>query len=111
MATGIVTQRASAPRTASSLTTRLPPTSSDPLSWPIVYRVVTPAASGHDHDRVICETTDEGHARRQLKIVCRDLPVRLEIARVGPLPRAYLRQLHSTPGPIRCGWTDEGVRS
>ena len=58
-----------------------------PDTWPIVWRVVAPAAGGYDHDMVFLETDDETEARRRLDSVRESgFPARLERVACGPLP-------------------------
>lgn len=61
--------------------------SADPDTWPIVWRVVAPAAGGYNHDLTFIETDDEREARKRFAGLRRaGYPVRLERVSCGPLP-------------------------
>jgi hypothetical protein len=62
--------------------------------WPVVWRVVAPAAGSYDTDMVMLETEDEEDAFRQFRrLRCTGWPVRLEQVRCGPLPDRYESRL------------------
>jgi hypothetical protein len=73
-------------RKSNRVTTR--PSSQDPSTWPVVWRVVAPAAGSYDHDMVYLATEDEGQARSFYRELRRGHhPVRLERVSCGPLPQ------------------------
>jgi hypothetical protein len=59
-----------------------------PDTWPIVWRVVAPAAGSYNHDMVFCESEDEAEARRTYRSLRAGggWTVRLERVSCGPLP-------------------------
>lgn len=62
-------------------------TSSNPESWPIVWRVVFPACGNNGRDMVMLESPDAAEARsRYLGTRRGGYPVRLERVSCGPLP-------------------------
>ena len=68
----------------------------EPSTWPVVWRVVAPAAGSYDHDMTFLETEDEAEAQRQLEALrCSGSPVRLERVQCGPMPRGSQAALSS----------------
>ena len=56
-------------------------------SWPIVWRVVAPAAGSRNRDMMMLQTDDEREARKRYGYLRRGgWPVRIECVQCGPLP-------------------------
>lgn len=73
-------------------------------TWPVVWRVVIPAAGSYDHDWLVAESADESAARKAHR-EHRTLgyPVRLERVSCGPLPvnaQATLDKLRNSNAQI-----------
>ena len=91
--------------------------------WPIVWRLVCPAAGSYDHDMVFFETESKDDAVKRFRSMRRNgYPCRLERVDCGPLPQNYeddlaeLRSLnYQNPGTslreIPGAWTKEGAAS
>ncbi|HEV2268996.1 MAG TPA: hypothetical protein VGR92_06025 [Steroidobacteraceae bacterium] len=61
------------------------PIPGDPSTWPIVWRVVSPAAGSYDRDMVYIETESETEARARYAVTREaKLPARLERVSCGP---------------------------
>jgi hypothetical protein len=61
-----------------------------PDTWPVVWRVVAPAAASYNHDWVFLETEDEAEARQAYRNLRAggEWTVRIERVSCGPLPKA-----------------------
>jgi hypothetical protein len=64
-------------------------------NWPVIWRVVSPAAGSYDHDMVFLETENEADASKEYRSLrCGGWPVRIEQVRCGPLPDGYSDSLN-----------------
>lgn len=60
-----------------------------PDSWPVIWRIVMPAAGSYNLDWVVMQTDDEAAARKSYRVQrAGGWPVRLERVSCGPLPKA-----------------------
>ena len=58
--------------------------------WPVIWRVVAPAAGSYDHDMVFLETESREEAIKFFRTSRRSgYPVRVEKVCCGPLPQDY----------------------